>query len=294
MPRPIFKGATTLVSRRCTQQQFLLLPSAMANRVFMYCLAFAAQTTGVVVHAACVMSNHYHLVVSDPHGLLPLFVQILNMYVAKCMNAHYGRWENFFASGVQTSFVRLETTDAILDKMAYTIANPVEAGLVRRSGAWPGVNLWRPGKYKVLRPQVFFDPNGAMPKSLKLEIRPIPHPEVSTIRESLELVGQAIAEREKVLRKKRKEVRGTYLGVDRVLAQKPTQTPWSKAPRRRLSPRIAVRDKWRRIEALQRLKSFCSDYRDAFERWRAGDREVEFPAGVYLMRVRHGVKVAET
>jgi REP element-mobilizing transposase RayT len=39
------------------------------------------------VHAWCVLSNHYHLVVTDPDARLPAFMQYLDSLVARAMNA---------------------------------------------------------------------------------------------------------------------------------------------------------------------------------------------------------------
>src|SRR6188768_2684461 len=129
--RQIVPGATYMITRRCTQRQFLLRPSRRTTRIFHYCLAYAASRTGVLVHAVVVMSNHYHLVITDPLGVLPVFVECLNKLVAKCMNASLGRWENFWASE-PASYVRLLDDEAILDKIAYVLCNPVQAALVKR------------------------------------------------------------------------------------------------------------------------------------------------------------------
>jgi hypothetical protein len=59
-----------------------------------------------------------------------------------------------------------------------------------------------------------------------------------------------------------------------------------------VKPRIAARDKWKRVEGLFRLKSFVHAYRQSRSDWRAGDREVSFPAGTYLLRIMHGVQCA--
>jgi REP element-mobilizing transposase RayT len=90
LPRPIVPGSIYLVARRCTQRQFLLKPTPLTSQIFEYCLAVAAERTGVRVHAACVLSNHWHAVVSDPHGRLPVFTELLHKYVAKAVNASLG------------------------------------------------------------------------------------------------------------------------------------------------------------------------------------------------------------
>jgi putative transposase len=64
-PRQILAGATYLVTRRCVQRQFLLRPSKTVNEVFRNVLAVATARFGFLVHAYCVLSNHYHIVVTD-------------------------------------------------------------------------------------------------------------------------------------------------------------------------------------------------------------------------------------
>jgi putative transposase len=77
-----------------------------------------------------------------------------------------------------------------------------------------------------------------------------------------------------------------------VVAQSPFSRPPPGEPRFQLQPRIAARDKWRRIEALQRVKEFLRGYREVYAARRAGVMNVLFPAGTYLLRIMHGVQVA--
>ena len=46
-----------------------------------------------------------------------------------------------------------------------------------------------------------------------------------------------------------------------------------------------------RVAAIERIKTFRADHREAKRRWCAGERDVVFPAGTYWMRVHHGVAV---
>jgi putative transposase len=62
--------------------------------------------------------------------------------------------------------------------------------------------------------------------------------------------------------------------------------------RRGLNPRVAARDKWKRIEALTRLAGFLAEYRKAWRASRERRTGVLFPAGTYLMRVVHGFPCA--
>ena len=83
-----------------------------------------------------------------------------------------------------------------------------------------------------------------------------------------------------------------FLGVRRVLAQRPFDRPALAKPRRGLNPRIAGRDKWKRIEAISRSRAFLADHRIALLAFARGVRSVVFPHGTYWMRVIHGVRCA--
>ena len=71
-----------------------------------------------------------------------------------------------------------------------------------------------------------------------------------------------------------------------ILRQSPFAWPKSFAVRRGLRPRVASRNKWRRLELLQANKDFQRRYRDAYRRRCAGDQAVLFPLGTYKLRVQ--------
>src|SRR5512133_826659 len=117
-PRQVLPGASYLVTRRCTQRQFLLRPSRLLTEVFLYVLALAAARYDVRLHAFCVLSNHYHLILSDPGANLPAFHQFLDALVARAVNASLGRWETFWAPDTYSA-VRLLSPSDVVDKTAY-------------------------------------------------------------------------------------------------------------------------------------------------------------------------------
>jgi putative transposase len=289
-PRQILPGASYLVTRRCSERRFFLRPSRLSNAIFLFVLAIAAKRFGVRVHAFCVLSNHFHLVVTDPEARLPAFVQYLCSIVARATNALLGRWEAFWAPG-SYSAVRLESPEDIVAKTAYALANPVAARLVRRGTEWPGLRT-TPEQIggtplRAERPRTFFRSNGYLPAAAELELSVPPgFASAAEFREQLSAASLAL-EQAAVS----SEGRGV-LGVAKVLAQKPWARPPSGEPRRVLNPRVAARDRWKRIEALSRLKEFLSAYRAAWTERRRGMQGVIFPAGTYLLRVLHRVECA--
>jgi REP element-mobilizing transposase RayT len=291
-PKQILPGATYLVTRRCSQRQFLLRPSKKINNVFWFALAVAARRYRIRVHVFCVMSNHAHLLVTDPHAQLPRFMQFLNAIVARAVNASLGRWENLWNS-TGYSAVRVVSPEDMVAKAAYALGNPVVSGLVRSGRLWPG--LWSDpdrigaAEIEVRRPDHFFSKTrSALPEKLGLELTAPPAFACAVDFRTRVIAALAAIEREAA---RKFAVRG-FLGAAGVLAQKPTARPRSRELRRGLNPRIACRDKWKRIEALQSAKAFIRDYRAAWKARRAGDLTAVFPAGTYLLRVLHGVPCA--
>jgi len=291
-PRRIVPGTTYLITRRCSQRQFLLRPSPTTTAIFRYVLAVAAHRFGLQVHAYCVLSNHWHAVVTDPAARLPAFEQYLDSLVARAVNASLGRWESFWAPS-SYSAVALTSGADVLEKAVYVLANPVAAGLVKRGRDWPG--LWSApesiGGAPVVaeRPTTFFRKSGYMPEKATLELVAPPGFSAEEFRERL---AGALADVEE---RARCELAGrgrTVLGARKVLAQKPTARPASAEPRRGLNPRVAARDKWKRIEALSRLVEFLREYRVAWRARRSGQPDAPFPAGTYLLRIAHGVPCA--
>jgi REP element-mobilizing transposase RayT len=289
-PRQVLPGTTYLVTRRCSERRFFLRPSDETNAIFGYVLAVAASRYGVQVHAYCVLSNHFHLVVTDPDARLPEFHRYLDGLVARAVNCSLGRWEAFWDPD-SYSAVPLESDATVLEKMVYVLANPVAAKLVRTGREWPG--LWsapdRIGGEALTfaRPVGFFRANGRMPATARLELRAPPGFEGDPA--FVARVSDALRASEQLASEQVQRDGSSFVGASRVLRQRPTARPAPGEPRRGLDPQVASRNKWKRIEALLRLTDFRRGYRDALVAWRAGLRDVVFPSGTWHMRVHHAV-----
>ena len=281
-----------MITRRCTQREFLLRPDEETNNVFLYCLAEAAARFEIDVIASSVQSNHHHTVAFDRHGRYVEFTEHLHKMVAKCMNCHRGRWENFWSSE-EVSFVHLVDRIDVIDKVVYTLTNPVKDGLVDTVAHWPGVNTFkqlRTGEsITIRRPKFFFSEEGTMPAEVTLQI---------TIPEELgdpdyfrSEVLKGVAVVEDAMRQECAETGRRVIGRARILRQSWRDSPTSHEPRRTLNPRVAARSKWHRIAALQRNKAFVAEYRAARRAWLAGI-PVVFPAGTYWLRRFANVPVA--
>jgi len=289
----MFPGTTYSVARRCAQREYLLRPGPEVNQLFLYVLALAAERYSVQVHAVCVLSNHYHLVVTDPEAQLPKFSQYLNALVARAMNRSLRRREAFWAPP-PGSAVALASPDDTVAKVAYALANPVAAGLVRHGEDWPGVWLspaaMNDKPIVVRRPDAFFRTVGELPETVELRLSAPPG--FSSPEEFRDRAAGALARAEEEAAAKIESEKRTFGSAEIALATATSERPTSIAPRRNLNPCIAARDTATRIAALLKLKEFRKAYREAREKFRAGARDTVFPAGTYLMRVLHGVPCA--
>jgi REP element-mobilizing transposase RayT len=296
-PRAIVPGATYLLTRRTMRRHMLFRPDATITKLVIYALAAAAGRYGVQVHALCAMSTHLHLVVTDVQGVLPRFLLSFHRLVAlgtKVLRA----WEGPVWGHEVTSVVRLLTREAVVQKIVYTLANPVAAGLVRHARDWPGAKVLSDelgrGVLRAARPEVYFDPsNPAWPDVAALPITLPPCIEPHEAKAFRRQVAEELALEEAKAHAEAQGRGASILGAGRAVEVSPLERATSVEPLGERNPTFAVGrgdgDAWR--AAAGAVRAFRSAYRTALERWRTGVRSVVFPAGTWWMRVLHAVSV---
>jgi putative transposase len=292
LPRQILRGQFYMVTRRCSQRTFFLRPDDATNNAFLYCLAYAAQRTGVEVILPVVMSNHHHTVVYDRDGSIAEFTGQLHKLVAKAQNVLRGRGENLWSSEAPC-LVRLVDPNDVLAKLAYAATNPVKDHLVERVHHWPGLHglaaLLADRPLTARRPTYFFRAGGPMPDTL--ELRLVIPPELGAPDQVRRQLRDLIAAIERDFAAKRLRTGAPLLGRRAVLQQSWRDRPSSEEPRRTIRPTLAARSSWSRIEALLRNRDFIRSYRDAWRRWSEGLPAI-FPLGTYWLSRFAGVAVA--
>jgi putative transposase len=284
LPREVIPGRFYMVTRRCTQRQFLLRPDKETNNAFLYCLAEAAQRCGVEILLTCAMSNHHHTVIFDRNGTVPAFTERFHKLLAKSQNALRGRWENFWASE-QVCVVHLVDVADVMHKLMYVATNPVKDRLVERVHHWPGVNglaaLLGGHTLHATRPRHFFRSAGPMPAAATLNLM-LP-PELGDPQPLLAELRQRVAAEEVAVAAERRRTGADVLGRRAVRRQSWRDCPATRAPRRNLRPRFAARSQWARLEAIRRNREFVAAYREARTCWIAG-APIPFPVGTYWLR----------
>ena len=133
------------------------------------------------------------------------------------------------------------------------------------------------------RPKFFFRPDGKLPELVTVKLAR-PHGFVSHAQAQWnDLVTSRVREVEAGHRERRQAAGKTVLGREAILKQSPFDSPKSPEPHFGMSPRIAAKNKWPRIEAIARTKVFVERHRAAIKQWMAGVASVVFPYGTYWM-----------
>lgn len=289
LPNPAYPGTTYLLTRRCVQREFWLLPTPVTDEAFGYALCLAAKRHAIAIHGLVVMSNHWHAVFTDPKGRASLFARDVHALFARCLNARLDRVEAIWSSD-RLSLVRLVGPDEVFAELVYVDVNPVAAGLVKEPERWGGLRatpraaLRKPRVFR--RPTWFFRQgrDATCPEAVTLEVTPPPCFAGEDTLDFVQRFEAAVEERVAELNAEAEEEGLSYLGMARVRAQSRRQRPTTREPRRGRRPTVACRDVEVRARLLEELVQFRCEYQEARVVWLRGGEDVVFPRGTFLMR----------
>lgn len=292
-PREIIQGATYFLTRRVLHRRFLLRPDATMTQFILYSLAVTADLYKIQINAFCAMSTHIHMVVTDPSGVLPRFLRCFNHLIA--MGAKVLRnWKGSVWDNARTSVIRLLTPEAVIEKMTYTLANPVLAGAVLHAHQWAGAkNLVKEigiGARQIPRPRFYFNAqNPKWPEDATLQIA-IP-PMIECAKELQSVIAERIANEEK--KAHRRIPRRSNGKKHRASTVSPYKRTTSKETQFTQNSTIAVgqgnADAYGK--AVAAVRAFRAAYRKALAIWQGGNRDVSFPKGTWWMREFHAANV---
>jgi putative transposase len=97
-------------------------------------LARATERYGVLVHAYCLMGNHWHGLLETPNANLSTALRQVNGVYAQGFNARWSRYGHLFQGRFASRLVEREAH--LLALCRYLDRNPVEAGLCRSPEDW--------------------------------------------------------------------------------------------------------------------------------------------------------------
>lgn len=130
MSRPLrlqFPGAFYHITSRGNERRTVFYTRADRKRFYDY-LEAAADRYGAVVHAFCLMSNHYHLLLETPDGNLSHILQYLNGSYTTYFNIKRKRSGHLFQGRFKSILIEADTYAIELSR--YIHRNPLRAGMV--------------------------------------------------------------------------------------------------------------------------------------------------------------------
>jgi REP element-mobilizing transposase RayT len=132
MARPLrisYPGAYYHVTSRGNEQKDVF-KSRRDREKFLDYLASATQRYGAVIHAYCLMTNHYHLLLETPEANLSQIMRHINGAYTTYFNVKRQRVGHLFQGRYKAILVEADAYAAELSR--YIHLNPVKAGAVKR------------------------------------------------------------------------------------------------------------------------------------------------------------------
>ncbi len=285
-----------LITRNTSERRYFLRPSKELRDAIQYCIADAQARHPVAIHAFCAMSNHIHIVITDIDGTAPLFVQAMNQSIARYVNCTLGHFGAMWEGGARPNYCVLPKGGDVMDKVVYTLANPVNAGLVKEHHLWPGAisnsAQIAAGRIITKRPKKYFSKTKD-PKLItrELVLTPVPGAGVLSHEDYGKLIHERVTAEEARIAEEREVKKLPWMGRRKCLAMDPydaPEKPWTPFSRR---PRVSSKNEEARRYRIQRQKRFAELHEAAKKAFRDGNRDVAFPTGTFFLRVYFQVPI---
>ena len=137
MSRPLrilYAGAFYHVTARGNEKKAIFKNEGDRERFLLYAEA-AVQRYGAVIHAYCLMDNHYHLLIQTPLSNLSEIMQYINGSYTTYINIKRQRVGHLFQGRYKSILIDADTYAQELSR--YIHLNPVRAGMVGKPEDYP-------------------------------------------------------------------------------------------------------------------------------------------------------------
>lgn len=137
MARPLrleYAGALYHITSRGNERQAIYAENSDFE-LFLSLLANVCRQYNWVVHAYCLMTNHYHLLVETPDANLSKGMRQLNGIYTQAFNRKHQRVGHLFQGRFKSILVDKDAY--LLELSRYIVLNPVRAKMVSTPDDWP-------------------------------------------------------------------------------------------------------------------------------------------------------------
>ncbi len=136
MTRPLrleFSGAFYHVTSRGDDRKKLFFEEADFE-LFLTTLSDVCEQYNWIIHAYCLMTNHYHLLIETPDANLSKGMRQLNGVFTQAINRKHGRVGHLFQGRYKSILVDKDVY--LLELCGYIVLNPVIARMVDSPDQW--------------------------------------------------------------------------------------------------------------------------------------------------------------
>jgi REP element-mobilizing transposase RayT len=136
MARPLrleFSGALYHITSRGDRREDIYLTDNDRN-AFLKILGEVCERYNWIVHAYCLMDNHYHILIETPDGNLARGMRHLNGVYTQYFNRAHKRVGHVYQGRYKAIIIQKETY--LLEVARYIVLNPVRALMVRTANDW--------------------------------------------------------------------------------------------------------------------------------------------------------------
>jgi putative transposase len=140
MARPLrleFEGALFHVTSRGNERSPIFRDDRDRAK-FLEIMGGIASVSRWIVHAYCLMGNHYHLLLETPRPNLSAGMQRVNGRYTQWFNRRHRRSGHLLQGRFKAILV--ERDPHLLELCRYVVLNPVRAGMAASAGSWPWSN----------------------------------------------------------------------------------------------------------------------------------------------------------
>ena len=133
-PRPLYAGAMYHVTAK-GNRDCAIFENVDDREMHLWLIDSLVRADGLICHAYCQMTNHYHLLLQTPEANLDRAMHRFNSAYAHWFNRKHGHSGHLFK---QRYSARPVLTDAhLLETARYVVLNPVRARICRHPKDWP-------------------------------------------------------------------------------------------------------------------------------------------------------------